>query len=227
MECSVECFKHTYTHALVHVSTGDMHRMITVEGTRFVMVLSFTAGTAPRSTAGPGALGSKPGTRGAGFSTGVLLPTGLLPLPANCPSWVSPTAAAIGAELAKSCRSCSVLTRWQPALPSLGHRHSLRVFWSWDSDAGKALLKCLQCCLLRFQGSPGCSRCVDPSTSPGPASWDAAAARRALSSEHSVWEQGRAGPPVSTEQSTPSPAKWAAFNCWRIPQTVYSCGLFL
>lgn len=96
MECSVECFKHTYTHALVHVSTGDMHRMITVEGTRFVMVLSFTAGTAPRSTAGPGALGSKPGARGAGFSTGVLLPTGLLPLPANCPSWVSPTAAAIG-----------------------------------------------------------------------------------------------------------------------------------
>lgn len=46
----------TYTHPLVHVSSGDMHRMITVEGTRFVMVLSFTAGRASRSTAGPGAL---------------------------------------------------------------------------------------------------------------------------------------------------------------------------
>lgn len=43
----------TYTHPLVHVFTGDMHRMITVEGTSFVMVLSFTAGTAPRSIAGP------------------------------------------------------------------------------------------------------------------------------------------------------------------------------
>lgn len=45
----------TYTHPLVHVSTGDRHRMITAEGTSFVMVLSVTAGRAPRSTAGPGA----------------------------------------------------------------------------------------------------------------------------------------------------------------------------
>lgn len=80
----------TYTHALVHVPTAETHQAITAEDTRTVMVLSswVTAGRAP------GQLGrtwswrtrSKPGSRGTGLWTRVLLLTGLLALPANCPS---------------------------------------------------------------------------------------------------------------------------------------------
>lgn len=226
MECSVECFKHVYTPTDAcfywRYAQDDYSRRHKVcDGPE----LHCWQSPKEHCRTWSWCTRSKPGSRGAGFSTGVLLPTGLLSLPANCPSWGSATTAGVGTELAKGCRSCSVKARWQPALLSLGHRHSLRVFWSWDSDAGKALLKCLQGCLLWFQGrlqqvceskhiSRPCKlRCCSCQEEP----W-------ALSTRcGSKAEQGS----LSVQSTALLPLPNGQLDCWRIPQTVYSCGLFL
>lgn len=110
VECSVECFKHIYTPTgacfFWRYAQDDYSRRHKVcDGPELHCWQSLKENCRTWSTR------SKPGSRGAGFSTGVLLPTGLLPLPANCPSWGSPVAAGIGAELAGGCRSRSVDTR--------------------------------------------------------------------------------------------------------------------
>lgn len=170
----------TYTHPLMHVSTGDMHRMITVEGTRFVMVLSFTAGRAPRSTAGPGAGALDPNLvpEGQDFPQECCCqqvcslcqqtaPPGALPqLLVSALSW--PRAAeAVLSRPGDSQPCCPLGTDIPWGCSGAGTVMQAKPCWS----ACRAV-----CC--GFRG--GCSRCVDPSTSPGPANWDAAAARKSL-----------------------------------------------
>lgn len=180
MKCSVECFKHIYTHPLVHVSTGDMHRMITVEGTRFVMALSFTAGRAPRSTAGHGAGALDPNLapEGRDFPQECCCqqvcslfqqtaPLGALPqLLASMLSWPRAAEAVLSAP-GDSQPCCPLGTDIPWGCSGAGTVIQAKPYWSACRAA---------CC--GFRG--GCSRCVDPSTSPGPANWDAAAARKSL-----------------------------------------------
>lgn len=102
-----------YTHALVHVSTGEMHQVITVEGTRFVMVLSswvtsFHCWAEPQgSSAGPraGALDPNLAPEGQDFDKSAAAnrsapSANKLPL-----TQLAPAVVGIGGELAEGCRS--------------------------------------------------------------------------------------------------------------------------